>query len=58
MENKSEIIIYTTEDKQTAVDVRFEEDSVWLTQQQMASLFNQTKQSISLHLNNVFKEGN
>ena len=51
-----EIIIYRTKDKQTQIDVNFEIDTVWLTQQQMASLFGQTKQNISLHVNNCFKE--
>ncbi|MBK9290472.1 MAG: virulence protein RhuM/Fic/DOC family protein [Bacteroidetes bacterium] len=52
----SEIIIYKTPDKKTEVEVRFEKETVWLTQAQMASLFNQTKQNISLHINNCFKE--
>ncbi len=56
MENKSEIIIYQAEDGTTAIDVRIEQESVWLTQQQLALLFGQTKQNISLHISNVFKE--
>ncbi|MFH1976382.1 MAG: RhuM family protein [Pseudomonadota bacterium] len=52
----NEIIIYQIEDNQTQVEVRFEQDTVWLIQQQMASLFEQTKQNISLHINNCFKE--
>ena len=52
----NEIIIYQIEDNQTQIEVRFEQDPVWLTQQQMASLFEQTKQNISLHINNCFKE--
>ena len=51
-----EIIIYKTKDKQTKIDVNFDNETVWLTQQQMASLFGQTKQNISLHINNCFKE--
>ena len=51
-----EIIIYKTKDKQTQIEVNFENETVWLTQQQMASLFEQTKQNISLHVNNCFKE--
>jgi len=51
-----EIIIYQTIDKQTQVEVAFENDTVWLTQQQMSHLFKQTKQNISLHINNIFKE--
>lgn len=53
----NEIIIYETEDEQTRIEVRFEGDTVWLNQQQMSSLFQQTKQNISLHVNNCFKEG-
>lgn len=52
----NEIIIYKTKDKKTQIDVKFENESVWLTQQQMAELFGQTKQNISLHINNCFKE--
>ena len=56
MDNKSEIIIYQTEDGQTKIDVRMENESVWLSQAQMVELFGTTKQNISLHINNVFKE--
>lgn len=52
----NEIIIYTSKDKKTQIEVKFENDSVWLSQQQMADLFGQTKQNISLHINNCFKE--
>lgn len=50
------ITIYTTKDKKTQIEVKFENESVWLTQQQMAKLFGQSKQNISLHINNCFKE--
>jgi len=53
----SRIEIYQTPDNQTVVEVRFDTDTVWLSQQQMALLFGQTKQNISLHINNCFKEG-
>jgi len=53
----SEIILYQTEDGQTKIDVRLEEETVWLSQVQMAKLFQTTKQNISLHVKNVFKEG-
>jgi hypothetical protein len=53
----NEIIIYQIEDNQTQVEVHFEQDTVWLSQQQMAKLFEQTKQNISLHINNCFNEG-
>jgi hypothetical protein len=48
----NEIMIYQSDDRKTQVEVRFEQDTAWLTQQQMASLFEQTKQNISLHINN------
>jgi len=52
--NQGEIILYQTQDNQTALEVRFEDDTVWLTQMQMVDLFNSTKQNISLHINNIF----
>ena len=57
MESNSQIIIYQTEDGQTQVDVRMENETVWLTQAQMVELFQTTKQNVSLHVGNVFKEG-
>lgn len=55
--NKSQqIIIYQTEDGKTKVEVRFEHENVWLTQMLMAELFDTTKQNVSLHLLNIFKE--
>lgn len=54
---KAEIIIYQSEDNSTMLDVRIEEETVWLTQTQMVELFQATKQNISLHINNIFKEG-
>ena len=53
----SEIIIYQSEDGRTKIDVRMEAETVWLTQAQMTELFQTTKQNISLHINNAFKEG-
>ena len=52
-----EIVIYRTEDGKAAVDVRLQEDTVWLTQAQFVTLFKQTKQNVSLHIRNIFKEG-
>jgi len=54
---KSEIIIYQTEDKLTKINVIMEDESVWLSQAQMTELFLTTKQNVSLHINNAFKEG-
>lgn len=50
------VVIYQP-DATLSLDVKIEKDSVWLTQNQMAELFQTTKQNISLHTNNVFKEG-
>ena len=55
--NASEIIIYQSEDGTTKIDVRMEDETVWLSQAQMAELFRTTKQNVSLHINNAFKEG-
>ena len=56
MEEKS-IVIYQTEDGQTQIDVRLENETVWLTQAQMAELFQKDRTVITRHINNVFKEG-
>ncbi len=45
---ENDIIIYQTEDGQTQIDVRLENDTVWLTQAQMVELFQTTKQNVSL----------
>ena len=54
-ENKGELIIYQTEDGQTQIDVRMENETVWLTQAQMAELFNTDRTSIVRHINNIYK---
>ena len=56
MENRGEIILYQP-DEAVRLEVRLEDETVWLTQAQMAELFNSTKQNISFHINNTFKEG-
>ncbi|MBN2772020.1 MAG: virulence RhuM family protein [Spirochaetes bacterium] len=53
---KNEIIIYQNEESATKIEVRLEEDTVWLTQSDMVELFKSTKQNISLHINNIFRE--
>lgn len=57
MEGSSQLIIYQTEKGETKLEVRLENETVWLTQKLMAELFQTTKQNISLHLQNVFEEG-
>ncbi|MCF6270242.1 MAG: virulence RhuM family protein [Melioribacteraceae bacterium] len=55
--NKSQIIIYQTESGKTKLDVRFQDETVWLTQKMMAELFQTTSQNITIHLKNIFEEG-
>lgn len=55
--NKGEIIIYQSSDGQTELDVRLEGDSVWLSQAQMAQLLQVRPQNITMHIRNVYKEG-
>ena len=57
MNNTSELIIYTTEDGLTKVDVTFDEDTVWLTQDQMAELFQKAKSTINEHIQNIYEQG-
>ena len=57
-ENKTgEIIIYQANDGQTRIDVRFEEETVWLTQQQMAELFHSSRTNIVEHIRHIYAEG-
>lgn len=53
---QSQLIIYQSEDGQVKIDVRLENENVWLTQMAMAKLFETTKQNISLHINNILKD--
>lgn len=52
-----EIVIYQAEDGKTSLEVRLQDETVWLSQAQLVHLFAKTKQNISLHLRNIFKEG-
>jgi hypothetical protein len=56
-EKRSEILIYQTEDGRTRIDVSLEAETVWLSQAAMAELYQTTKQNVSLHLKNIFSEG-
>lgn len=56
-ENRSQIIIYQTESEETKLDVRFQDETVWLTQKLMAELFQTTIPNINMHLKNIFEEG-
>ena len=52
----SDIIIYTTDDGATKIDLQFENGTVWLSQLQIAELFQTSKQNISLHLKSIFED--
>jgi len=54
---ENQIVIYQTEDGQTRIDVRLENDTVWLTQAQMSALFDKTPQNITMHIRNAYNEG-
>lgn len=54
---KTELVIFKAQDGNVKLDVKLENETVWLTQNQMSELFQTTKQNVSLHLNNVFKDG-
>jgi hypothetical protein len=55
--DESKIIIYQTPDGKTSVDVKLKDETVWLTQAQMAELFQKDRTVITRHINNIFKEG-
>ncbi len=57
MYSEGEIILYQSEDS-TQIEVRIEDETVWLSQAQMVDLFMSTKQNISLHKNNILKRVN
>lgn len=54
---ESKLILYTTADGVTKVDVTFVEETVWLTQEQMADLFQKTKSTINEHIKNIYSDG-
>jgi hypothetical protein len=57
MKDDNQITIYETEDGHARIDVRFENENVWLTQEQMAALFDKGRTTITEHIQNAFKEG-
>ena len=54
---KGEFLVYQTDDGRIKIDVRLDEENLWLTQQLMAELFQATQQNISLHIRNIYAEG-
>lgn len=57
MKKQNKIEIYQSKDRQTIVEVQFEQETVWLSQKQMALLFDKDSDTIGLHIKNIFKEG-
>lgn len=57
MNKKKELVVFETEDNKVRLEVSVEDETVWLTQAQMTQLFETSKQNVSLHINNCFKEG-
>lgn len=57
MELNDKIVIYRTADGQTSIDVKLEDETVWLSANQMANLFDRDEKTIRKHINNVFSEG-
>ena len=57
MERTNEILIYQSDDGNIKVDVLLTDDTVWLTQEQICTLFGKAKSTISEHISNIFKEG-
>lgn len=55
--NKGEVEIYQSSDNQPEIKVRFEDDTVWLTQAQLVTLFNSSKANISEHVKHIFESG-
>ena len=56
-QSKGDIVIYQTKDGLTKIDVRFEDETVWLTQAQLVELYHSSKSNISEHIKHIFEEG-
>lgn len=56
VENKTDILIYQLEDGKTRIDVRLENETVWMTQKAIAELYQTTPQNITLHIKNIYEE--
>ena len=55
--DKTEFLLYQTEDGRIRIETRMQEETVWLNQSQMCELFNKNKRTISEHIHNIFAEG-
>lgn len=57
MDNHGEMLIYQTEDGLTKIDVNMQDETVWLTQEEMSELFQKAKSTINEHIKNIYSEG-
>lgn len=57
VENKGDIVIYKTQDGLTKINVKFEDETVWLTQAQLVELYQTSKSNLSEHIKHIFEEG-
>ena len=57
VENKGDIVIYKTQDGLTKINVKFEDETVWLTQSQLVELYQTSKSNLSEHIKHIFEEG-
>ena len=57
LNEQNNFIMYTTDDGQVDIEVRLEEENVWLTQKSMAELFETTRNNITMHIKNIFEDG-
>ena len=57
MDEQNKVIIYTASDGQTKIDVKLEDETLWLTQAQMCELYQTSKSNISEHIKHIFEEG-
>lgn len=55
--NNSNVVVYCSDDNTLQLDVKISDETVWLTQQQMVALFDTTKPNVSMHIKNVYNEG-
>ena len=57
LDEQNRFIMYTTDDGKVEIEVRLEDENVWLTQNSMAELFDTTRNNITMHIKNIFEEG-
>ncbi len=57
LNEQNNFIMYTTDDGKVDIEVRLEDENVWLTQNSMAELFDTTRNNITMHIRNIFEEG-